>query len=146
MIKFSAIGDIAPKKKTKLILMGSDGVANPAGGDDMRTFGERMVLALIRAMIPPHRDNEAAAAFLSDAVAQGSEFVEWAVVRPTDMINGAVSKYSLYENPQGGLFGAGQTTRANVAKFMVDMILNGDLWQDWKFKMPVLHDLLDEKK
>ena len=67
-------------------------------------------------------------------------------MRPTDLINGAVSKYSLYEKPQGGLFGAGQTTRANVAKFMVDMILNGDPWQHWKFKMPVLHDFLDEKK
>mmetsp|Transcript_20719 Transcript_20719/g.42068 ORF Transcript_20719/g.42068 Transcript_20719/m.42068 type:complete len:311 (+) Transcript_20719:37-969(+) len=127
------------KKATKFILMGSDGVANPAGGDDKRSLGERIVLFLIRCLVPPHRDNEAAAAYIFSKT--DNPKLEWTVVRPTDLINGSVSKYQLFDKPQGSLFGSGAATRANVAKSMVDLILTDDLWEEWKFKMPVLHDL-----
>lgn len=128
---------------TKLILMGSDGVANPLGSDDQRSFGERTVLTMLRYGLPPHNDNEKAAAYIS---AVDSPVIEWVVVRPTDLINGESSKYETFTKPQKSLFGSakdGIATRANVALFMVDLIMSSDedkLWQTWKGKMPVLHD------
>ncbi|KAL7533362.1 hypothetical protein ACHAXR_005182 [Thalassiosira sp. AJA248-18] len=137
-------------KPTKFILMGSDGVANPAGGDDKRRRSERAAFSLLRHLIPPHKDNELAAAYISS---MNSPKIEWTVVRPTDLINAEKSsKYELFDKPQKGLFSGakeGITTRANVAKCMVDMILTVDLWEAWKFKMPVVHDDLEgdrEKK
>ena len=126
---------------TKFILMGSDGVANPNGEDDKRTLGERSILTMLRYTIPPHKDNELAAAYISK---MNSPKIEWTVVRPTDLINGKASEYELFTKPQKSLFGSakdGVTTRANVAQFMVDLIndKNG-VWETWKGKMPVVHD------
>jgi len=130
------------KKITKFILMGSDGVANPEGTDDKRSFLERVVLFLLRSLVPPHADNEGAASYLyQDVGVTAKDVLEWAVVRPTDLIDGKVSEYNLFPKPIGGLFGSGQATRSNVAKCMVNMILEDGLWGEWKFKMPVLHDV-----
>ncbi|KAL7548593.1 hypothetical protein ACHAWF_011921 [Thalassiosira exigua] len=125
-------------RPTKLIIMGSDGVANPAGGDDRRSRSERAVLSILRRCIPPHRDNELAGAYISEVQTPA---IEW-VVRPTDLIDGNSTKYELFDKPQKGLFSGaehGITTRANVALCMVDMILVDAIWNEWKFKMPVVH-------
>lgn len=127
-------------KPTKLIWMGSAGVANPSGGDDKRGRSERAVLTALRYIIPPHKDNELAAAYISNV---NSPKIEWTVVRPTDLINGKATKYELFSKPQKSLFGGekdGITTRANVAKCMVDMIMTDTLWDTWKSNMPVVHD------
>ncbi len=131
-------------RPTKFILMGSDGVANPSGGDDKRTCSERVVLTMLRHLLPPHKDNEKAAAYMSNMDAPS---IEWTVVRPTDLINGNATDYELFDKPQKGLFGnakEGVATRANVAKVMVDMIMNDELWNDWKGRMPVVHDVVGE--
>ena len=133
-------------KPTKFILMGSDGVANP-GEDDKRATSERAILTMLRYTIPPHKDNECAASYISKL---DSPSIEWTVVRPTDLINGEATKYEVFTKPQKSLFGNvrdGITTRANVAKFMVDLIMTNDeggLWGTWKGKMPVVHDMGDE--
>jgi hypothetical protein len=70
--------------------------------------------------------------------------IEWVVVRPTDLINGEVNEYELFDKPQKSLFdgaSGGLATRASVAKSMVDLILTNDLWEEWKGRMPVVHDL-----
>lgn len=127
------------KDKTKFILMGTVAVSNPSGGDDKRTFGERVILLLLRHLLPPHRDNETAAEYIFSV---NSPNVEWAVVRPTTLIDGPSTKYELFDKPQDSLFGGnGVATRANVAKSMVDMLLTDKLWEEWKFKWPVIHDL-----
>jgi len=126
--------------KTKFILMGTVGVSNPSGDDDKRTFGERIVLFLLRHLLPPHRDNETAAAYIFTKT--DNPHLEWAVVRPTALIDGPSSKYKLFDKPQQSLFGGdGKATRANVAKSMVNMITTEKLWEEWKFKWPVIHDL-----
>jgi putative NADH-flavin reductase len=127
------------KKKQKFILMGSDGVAHLAGTDDVRSLTERAILSIIRFLIPPHADNEAAAAYLYGLDKEKSS-IEWTVVRPTDLIDGDVGKYTLYSKPQGSLFGGGAATRANVAKSMVDLLTDEKVWEQWKYSMPVLHD------
>jgi nucleoside-diphosphate-sugar epimerase len=119
----------------KFVLMGSDGVAHPAGTDDRRSFSERTILCLLRYLIPPHADNEAAADYIHSV-----KNLEWVVVRPTDLVDGEVSEYELFDKPQGSLFGGGQSTRSNVAKVMVDLLSDEKLWETYKFNMPVTHD------
>jgi putative NADH-flavin reductase len=126
--------------KTKFILMGTVAVSNPAGGDDKRSLGERIVLFLLRYLLPPQRDNECAVDYIFTRVE--SSHLEWTVVRPTSLVDGSSSKYELFEKPKDSLFGGDDVcTRANVAKFMVDMILTDNLWDSWKFKFPVIYDM-----
>lgn len=135
----SAVG---PKQKTKFILMGSNGVVNPSGTDDKRPFGERVLLCILRCLVPPHVDNEQAALALHELGGQTS--IEWSVVRPDDLIDGEVSNYELLSKPKAGLFGAGKATRSNVAHSMVELILDDSEWQKWKFQMPVLNNDVGE--
>ncbi|KAL7531033.1 hypothetical protein ACHAWF_003603, partial [Thalassiosira exigua] len=126
--------------KTKFILMSDVCVSNPAGGDDKRSLGERILLFLMHHFLPPHRDNEIAADYIFTLV-ENPHF-EWVAVRPTLLIDGSSSKYELFDKPKDPLLvGDGVSTRANVAKFMVDMILTDNLWNSWKFKFPVIHDM-----
>jgi len=131
--------------RTKLILMSSNGVANPNGLDDMRPLNERILIGMIRALIPPHRDNEEAAAFLYETIKHDDKHVQWVAVRPDDLIEGNVSEYHIFDKPQKGLFGGGTTTRANVAHFMCDLILKAEAWDEWKHKMPVIMNVPDKK-
>lgn len=132
----NAMKEVSPK--AKFIHMGSNGVANPDGQDDKRPAFERSVIWTLRYTIPPHADNEQAAAYVYSL---GIDSVEWTVIRPSDLIDGPVTEYDLETKPRPGLFSPGSpATRSNVADCMVNMILNDSLWNEWKFKMPVLYD------
>jgi nucleoside-diphosphate-sugar epimerase len=130
----------------KFVLMGSDGVANPAGTDNMRPWSERTIMFLLRHLIPPHADNEQAAELLFQSYPADSSPLEWTVVRPTDLVDGPVTTYQLKDKPVGSLFGSGIATRSNVAACMVDMIRNDKLWHQYKFQMPVLVDETKEEE
>jgi len=127
----------------KFILMGSNGVANPNGMDEIRPRSERTIIFLLRYLIPPHADNEGAAAYLHnlrEKQKKDGKEVKWVVVRPDDLIDddGKISKYNVYDKPQKGLFGGGEVTRANVAHFMVDLVTKDETWKKWEYQMPVL--------
>ena len=129
----------ANNNPAKLIFMGSDGVAHPAGTDNVRSLGDRIILSILRTLVPPQSDNEAAAKTLFDLGTKSG--LEWCVVRPTDLINeDDITEYTLYDKPPGGLFGDGVASRINVAAFMVDLILAKDTWAKYKYQMPVLHN------
>lgn len=133
-----------PKPVPRFILMGSEGVKNPLGGDDKRGMGERALLSVLRNVIPPHHDNEQAAAAIATIKAGDSPALEWVVVRPTDLISEPEpTPYKLFDKPTGSLFGSGTATRATVGKFMADLIQDHNLWNEWKFKMPVIHNDVD---
>mmetsp|Transcript_13327 Transcript_13327/g.36835 ORF Transcript_13327/g.36835 Transcript_13327/m.36835 type:complete len:285 (-) Transcript_13327:320-1174(-) len=121
----------------KFILMNSDGVAHPDGTtDQVRPLSERTVLFMLRYMIPPHADNEAAAAYLYER----KDSISWCIVRPTDLVDGEEKDYQVFDSPPGSLFGGGTATRASVASFMADLATDADTWAKYKHKMPVLHN------
>jgi len=125
----------------KFILMVSDGVAHP--NDNPRAWYERALLFVLRHVIPPHADNEEAAAYLLDQ----AEKLEWIVVRPTVLIEtDAPTPYTIYDKPLDMLFGGGEVSRSTVAKFMVDLITDESLWSKYKHQMPVLHNTKTEQK
>ena len=92
--------------------------------------------------LPPHTDNEKAAAFLRNTIALGSDIVERVAVRPDTLLDETqVSPYSLHRSPtRSAIFDSGKTSRMNVASFMADLIEQDDLWHRWKGKMPVIYN------
>lgn len=130
------------EKKQKFLLMNSDGVAHPAGTDNLRPWSERAIISIIRYLIPPHSDNEGAAEHLYKLGKDTS--VEWTAVRPTDLIDGESTDYEVFDKPQGSLFGSGTARRSNVAKFMVDLVTDETKWTTYKFDFPVVYDKAEE--
>ncbi len=132
---------IQPSQPVKFILMNTAGAAHPGGKDDDRTRFERIVVGCIRALLPPHRDNEGAAAYLWNDVGLNDPYVEWVTVRPDALIDtDNVSAYDTFEKPKAGLFEGHESSRSNVAHFMSNLISDKNTWEAWKFKMPYLCD------
>lgn len=137
----SAIEKNTPAKPTKFILMNTVGVKNPepeTKKEEIRPWYEQALLFTLRHAIPPHRDNETAAEHLYQNVSKNNKHIEWCSVRPDSLINAPVSAYEITSSPITGIFTGRPTTRSNVAHFMVELIEKPELWNAWKFKMPVI--------
>ena len=124
-------------KPTKFILMNTVGVQNP-DLEEKRSQFDRGLLTLLRHTLPPHRDNETAAEYLHKTVGKENKSIEWCCVRPDSLINAEVSPYDITESPTTGIINGRPTARSNVAHFMTDLIENEELWNTWKFRMPVI--------
>ncbi|MCF8477994.1 MAG: SDR family oxidoreductase [Pseudolabrys sp.] len=133
----NAIEANSPPKPTKFILMSSVGVADP-NNDGKRTGFDRRLLSLLRYIVPPHRDNETAAEHLHRIGTNKSKHLEWCAVRPDSLIDTAVSPYEINASPSTGIMTGRPTARSNVADFMAELIDNAELWDAWKFRMPVI--------
>ncbi len=132
---------IQPTQPVHFILMNTAGVAHPGGMDDDRTRFERAVVGCIRALLPPHRDNEGAVAYLWNDVGLNDPYMEWVAVRPDALIDtDEVSSYDTFEKPKAGLFEGHESSRSNVADFMSNLVSDKNTWEVWKFKMPYLGD------
>lgn len=128
-------------KRTKFILMNTVGVKNP-DCDEKRTWYERGLLAVLRHTVPPHRDNETAAEHLYRIIGTNNAHIEWCSVRPDSLINTDVTPYEVKESPTTGIFTGRPTARSNVAHFMAELLENTELWNMWKFRMPVIMDIV----
>jgi hypothetical protein len=133
----NAIEVNAAPEATKFILMNTVGVQNPALGET-RTGYERGLLFLLHHGLPPHRDNETAAEYLYRGVGKRNKYIEWCSVRPDSLINAEISPYEVVASPTTGIFTGRPTSRSNVARFMTELIENSELWNTWKFRMPVI--------
>ncbi|MGI9530520.1 NAD(P)-dependent oxidoreductase [Lutimonas sp.] len=136
-----AIEALQAEKKVKFVLMNTTGNRNPSAGEQI-SLGQQLVIGLLRLLLPPHVDNEQAAAYLLNEIGAASPSVEWVVVRPDNLIDEEeVSSYDTYASPiRSAIFDPGKTSRINVAHFMSQLIDNTDLWQQWKGQMPVIYN------
>lgn len=125
----------------KLILMNTTGNSNDDLGEQP-PLSQRIVIAIIRRLLPPHVDNEKAANFLRVEVGQTHQRIEWAAVRPDALIDeGSVKPYELHISPiRNAIFNAAATSRINVANFVSRLICEKALWDQWKGKMPVIYN------
>jgi uncharacterized protein YbjT (DUF2867 family) len=135
-----AIEALRPASPVKLILMSSVSVHRPGGLDTRRGAFERAFLWLLRALLPPARDNQRAADFLQERLGPVNPFVEWAVVRPDTLLEGEVAAYALHEGLVNSLSTPGQTRMASVAHFMCDLVTSPETWAAWRGKAPVIVD------
>ena len=133
----TAIEKNNPPEAVKFILMNTVGVRNP-DLEEKRAWFERGLLFLLRHCLPPHSDNETAAAYLYWNIGVDNKHIEWCSVRPDSLIDAETSPCNITESPTTGIFTGRPTARSNVAKFMTELIENAELWDTWKFRMPVI--------
>jgi nucleoside-diphosphate-sugar epimerase len=129
---------------TKLVLMNTAGNSN-RDRDEPISFGQRCVIGLLRLLLPPHVDNEQAADHLRLEIGQHDALVEWAAVRPDNLIDEAgVIRYEVHPSPiRSAIFDSGTTSRVNVAHFMAELITDDQTWASWKGQMPVIYNRAD---
>ncbi len=130
-----------PEAPTKFVLMNTAGNSNRDLHESI-SFGQKVVIGLLRLLLPPHVDNEQAADFLRIRIGQNDGAIAWAAVRPDNLINeDEVTEYEVYPSPiRSAIFNAGVTSRINVAHFMASLITDDDLWNKWKGQMPVVYN------
>ncbi|MHB1194000.1 MAG: NAD(P)-binding oxidoreductase [Longimicrobiales bacterium] len=133
-----AIEAARPDAPVRLIVMSSVSVNHPGAREPRRGALEKMVLWLLRGLVPPAGDNQRAADFLHDQVGTGDPFVRWVLVRPDSLLEGDVTPYALHETIVDGLFKPGSTNMANVAHFMCELATRPTTWNDWSGELPVI--------
>lgn len=135
------IKDLGSDVPVKVVLMNTTGFHN-ATTDPKRSFGDRLVVGLVRLILPPQTDNEAAANYLLQVVGQQCEAIDWVIVRPDGLVDHPQeTDYTISEAPvRSPIFNAGQTSRINAAAFMAELAINNMLMDLWKFKSPVIYN------
>jgi hypothetical protein len=133
-----AVQSLHPAEPVKLVLMSTVSVHRPGGIDARRGGLEKAVLAVLRALVPPAKDNQDAADFLCGDIGAADPFVEWVAVRPDTLLEGDVSEYALHEGLVSSLAKADSTNMANVAHFMCELVEDPALFDHWAGKLPVI--------
>lgn len=129
-----------PATPVRLVLMSSVSVNRPGGADTRRGPGERAYLAVLRAVLPPARDNQRAADYLVDRVGPGDPCLQWVVVRPDTLVEGDDAAYGVHEMLVSSLRRPDRTRMTQVAHFMCDLATDEATWEHWRGRMPVLVD------
>lgn len=129
------------RKPFKFVLMSSSGVQNHLFLE-RPPFSQKCVVSMLRILVPPHYDNEQAAARLVNDTLSDKLSLEWVAVRPDTLTNQpGVSAFELRDSPvRNVIFNAGRTSRTNVAEFMTLLLTDQNLWDRWKGRMPVIYD------
>jgi hypothetical protein len=112
------------------------------GLDEKPPTIQRAAVALLRATLPPQRDNEDAAEYLRTGISDDDRYVEWVAVRPDSLLDESnVTDYVVHPSPTRNVItNAGKTSRINVAEFMAELITDDDLWNDWRGQMPAVYN------
>lgn len=136
-----AVKTLAPDQPVKFILMNTTG-NHHHDIDDPISFKQKCVITLIRLLLPPHSDNEQAAAVLQVEIGQQHDHIEWVVVRPDSLTDDIqATNYTLHTSPiRSAIFDPGKTSRINVGHFMAELVVNDQLWEEWVGQMPVIYN------
>lgn len=137
----AAVHVLQPPTPVRFVLMNTVAVRN-RDLDEPATPGHRVVIGLLRLLLPPHTDNENAAEVLRTEVGQHNKAIQWCAVRPDSLSTVAVaSEYELHPSTtRDCISDPGKTTRNNVAHFMAGLITDDTLWNTWKGRMPVIYN------
>jgi nucleoside-diphosphate-sugar epimerase len=136
-----AVRATRPDRPVRFVLMNTAGNRDP-DLEERISLAERCVIGLIRLLLPPHADNEEAAAYLRSTIGRSAGDIEWVVVRPDTLVDvESATGYEVHPSPtRSAIFNAGRTSRLNVARFMADLITDDDAWRRWRGRMGVIYD------
>ena len=139
-----AIQKNSPEKPIKFVLMNTTANRNRDLNEPI-SIGQKLVMGLIRLLVPPQLDNEKAADIFRVDIGQNNKLIQWVAVRPDTLINeDIVNEYEIYASPtRSALFNPGKTSRINVGHFMAKLIVDNDLWSKWKGQMPVVYNKIN---
>lgn len=137
----NAILNSTAEKPVKFVLMNTAGNRNRDLKEPV-SWMQKLVISLVRLLVPPQADNENAADYLRVKIGQHHPAIEWVAVRPDTLTDAAdTTAYSIQVSPpRNALFQPGKTSRINVAHFMAQLITNEELWSRWKGQMPVIYN------
>lgn len=125
----------------KFILMNTAGYRNKDNNEQISQL-QKISMAIIRTVLPPHRDNEYAAEYLRKYIGKDNPKIEWVVVRPDNLTTeSTVSAYDTELSPTSTLFKPHKVSRLNVAHFMAKLIQEPELWKKWRGNMPVIFNM-----
>lgn len=138
----NTIKEINKNKTVKIVLMNTTACLNKSQNEKFK-INERLVMKIMRFLLPPQRDNDLAIGYLMETVGINNKQIEWIAVRPDTLINESeVSEYTIHASPiRSPIFDAGKTSRINVADFMVSLLKDEKLWNKWKYKTPVIYNM-----
>lgn len=124
----------------KFILMSTTAFTNRKIGE-VNTLGEKMVLSLLKVLLPPHKDNMLAVDYLVYKLGSKTK-IDWVAIRPDSLFDeGNESAYEIHHcKIRSPIFNSGKTSRINVSHFMVELVTNDKLWQEWKYNTPVIYN------
>ena len=129
-----------PEKSTKFVLMNTVANRNRDLNESI-PFVQKILIGMLRLLLPPQPDNEQAAEYLRTIIGQNDKNIEWAAVRPSGLIDEEqTSEIEVYPSPTRSILKDGQISRINVGHFMADLITNNDIWNKWKGQMPVIYN------
>lgn len=136
-----AILKLKPATPVKFVLMNTVAHRNK-DLDEKVPVSQKIVLGMIRLLLPPQPDNEQAAEYLRVQIGQKNPYLEWVAVRPDSLQNeDHVSDYEVVPSPtRNPIFNPGKTSRINVGHFMASLVLDPELWDKWKGQMPVIYN------
>jgi len=129
------------KEPVRFVLMNTTANINHDLNEPV-TFAQRCVIGLLRLLLPPQADNEAAAEHLRTAIGKENSAIQWVAVRPDSLTSeDRVTAYELHPSPtRNPVFDAGRTSRNNVAHFMAELMTGDETWNRWKWQMPVIYN------
>jgi nucleoside-diphosphate-sugar epimerase len=133
-----AIEASEPDEPVRFVLMSSVSVNRPGAVEPRRGMLDRLLLWLLRGLVPPTRDNQRAAEFLHREIGTRNPRLEWVCVRPDTLVEGDVSRYAVHESLVSGLFKPDSSSMANVAHFMCELVEDSGTWGRWAGKLPVV--------
>ncbi|MEF3302235.1 NAD(P)-binding oxidoreductase [Paenibacillus sp. GYB003] len=128
-------------RRVRLILMSTIGYTNTLSGE-RNSIGEKIIMSIVKLLLPPHRDNVKAANYLIAEIGRKDDQIKWVIVRPGTLVNhDEASPYEVCESPvRSPIFNAGTTSRTNVSHFMAELTVEDSLWKKWESKTPVIYN------
>jgi putative NADH-flavin reductase len=133
------------KKVKKLILMNTTACLD-VDAQEKFTTPERIVIAIMRFLLPPQKDNEHAAKYVKSYIGKKDQDIEWVVVRPDTLVNEEqVTDYTVHNSPaRSPVFKSGRTSRINVGNFIMSLICDNEQWEKWRYRMPVIYNEIEQ--
>ena len=124
----------------KFILMSTTAYTHKQSGEK-NSFGEALIFGLLKLLLPPHRDNMLSGDLLAKRWSEGGNFT-WVAVRPDSLFDAAApTAYTVSAHKtRSPMFNPGKTSRATVALFMCELLVDADLWATWERAFPVLYN------
>jgi len=127
-------------QNSKFILMSTTAYTNKKI-NEINDFKEKIIFSALKLLLPPHKDNMIAANHLIYEVGTNTS-IEWVAVRPDSLFDEEnVSEYEIQNKKiRSPILNPGKTNRINVSHFMVELLTNDKLWQEWKYKTPLIYN------
>jgi nucleoside-diphosphate-sugar epimerase len=124
----------------RFVLLSSDGVDHPGSTDPPRGRAERVLLSMVKILLPPHADNVAAAKSLAESANSSGNRLEWVGVRPVSFSRDPSTgkDYAVLANPGDAILGNDHVGIESIAKLIADLLTKEKMWDEWRGKMPVV--------